>query len=522
MREQLARRGTPPLRLAILWIALGLLSALSGCKGEETSVPDRPAVRAFTEHKSTVVGSRIAELAAGHPDESGFAIIRYGQPALAARLALADLAERSLDIQYYIWEADPTGRILADRLVRAAERGVRVRILVDDINTAGRDDRIAALDAHPNISIRIFNPFASRRFRVFDFATDLARVNHRMHNKTMITDNAVALVGGRNVGAHYFEAHSESNFRDLDIVGVGPIVRETSDVFDRFWNGPWSVPAAEVVDKPATEGDFRAAVEDMRRLMKEDAYPFPVDTDVESLMGRLEEIFADLVWAPAQVVWEDPSSIFENRKPGRMDSALYERMRSLESEILIESAYFVPRDRGVEAARSLVERGVKVRILTNSLAANDVLAAHAGYSKYRRPMLEAGVELYELRPYPGPVDKKVISAGSKAGLHTKAIVFDREAVFIGSFNLDPRSAAINTEAGIYVESPELSQQVIDYMNEGVAPENAFRVVLDDNDDLRWIIESDGVRLQYETDPNSKWHQRWLAGFIRLLPVERQL
>ncbi len=483
---------------------------------------DRPDVHAFADHESTVVGSRIAELAAEHPDESGFAIIRYGQPALAARVALADLAERSLDVQYYIWEADPTGRILADRLVRAAERGVRVRVLVDDINMSGRDDRIAALDAHPNISIRIFNPFANRRFRVLDFATDLARVNHRMHNKTMIMDNAIALVGGRNVGAHYFEAHSKSNFRDLDIVGAGPIVRETSTVFDRFWNGPWAVPVAEIVGRTSTEDEYRANVEDMRRMMEADAYPFPVDTDAESLLEALEEIFADLVWARGEVVWEDPSSIYDGVKSGRMNNALYDRMRALESELLIESAYFVPRDRGVEAARTLVERGVKVRILTNSLAANDVLAAHAGYSKYRKPLLEAGVDLYELRPYPGPVDKKIVSAGSKAGLHTKAIVFDREAVFIGSFNLDPRSAAINTEAGIYVESPELAQQVIDYMDEGVAPENAFRVVLDDNDNLRWIIESNGVRLDYETDPNSKWHQRWLAGFIRLLPVEQQL
>lgn len=343
-----------------------------------------------------------------------------------------------------------------------------------------------------------------------------------MHNKTMIMDNTMSLVGGRNVGAHYFEAHSESNFRDLDIVGVGPIVRETSTVFDRFWNGPWSKPVSEIVDKPASEDDYRDAVADMRRLMEEDNYPFPVDIDAAALLERLEEIFAELVWAPGKVIWEDPESIYDGVRSGRMNDALYERMRELEDELIIESAYFVPRDVGVEAAQALQERGVKVRILTNSLAANDVLAAHAGYSKYRKPLLEAGVELYELRPYPGPVEKKVVAAQSKAGLHTKAIVFDRKDVFIGSFNLDPRSAAINTEAGIYVESPELARQVIDYMREGVAPENAFRVILDDDGDLRWVIEKDGVRLDYETDPNSKWYQRWLAGFIRILPVEQQL
>ncbi len=496
--------------------------SVAGCDSDRPQVTDMPETTAFAEHESTAIGARLAELAADHPGESGFAIIRYGQPALAARIALADLAERSLDIQYYIWEADATGRILTDRLVRAADRGVRVRVLVDDINLSGRDAVVAALDAHPNIEVRIFNPFKYRRFRFMDFVTDLKRVNHRMHNKMMIMDNALSLVGGRNIGAHYFESHTESNFRDLDIVGAGPIVRETSNVFDRFWNGPWSIPVAELVDRAHTEADHLSAVQAMRELMATDNYPFPIETDTQSLLDRLDEIFSDLVWAPGKIIWEDPSSIYEGTSPGRMDAALYERLQNLEHELLVESAYFVPRDRGVEAARRLSERGVKVRALTNSLAANDVLAAHAGYSKYRKDFIRAGVALYELRPFPGPVEKKVVAKDSKAGLHTKAIVFDREAVFIGSFNLDPRSAGINTEAGIYVESRELARQVRDYMVEGIEPENAFRVLLDDDGKLRWLIERDGFRLHYEKDPNSRWYQRWLAGLIRLLPVEQQL
>jgi len=481
-----------------------------------------PEATAFADPESTAIGARLAELAAAHPGQSGFAIIRYGQPALAARIALADLAEKSLDVQYYIWEADATGRILTERLVRAADRGVKVRVLVDDINLSGRDAHIAALDAHPGIEIRIFNPFKYRRFRVLDFAINLARVNHRMHNKMMIMDNALSLVGGRNIGAHYFASHAKSNFRDLDIVGAGPIVRETSKVFDRFWNGPWSIPVAQLVGRPHTMADHRSAIEAVRREIAQDNYPFPIETDTQSLLNRLDEIFLDFVWAPGEIVWEDPSTIYEGTSPGRMDEALHRRLQSLEHELLIESAYFIPRDRGIEVARSLRERGVKVRVLTNSLSANDVLAAHAGYSRRRKALLRAGVELHELRPFPGPVDKKVVSGDSKAALHTKAIVFDREAVFIGSFNLDPRSAGINTEAGIYVESRELARQVIDYMVEGIEPENAFRVLLDDDGKLRWLIERDGFRLHYEKDPNSRWYQRWLAGLIRLLPVEQQL
>jgi putative cardiolipin synthase len=476
----------------------------------------------FSDHESTRIGRQLADLAAANPDKSGFAIIRYGRPALAARVALADLAEHTLDVQYYIWEADATGRILAERLVRAADRGVRVRILVDDINLSGRDERIASLDAHPNIEIRIFNPFANRKFRALDFVVDLARVNHRMHNKMMILDNALTLVGGRNVGAHYFQAHTESNFRDLDIVGAGPIVRDTSEVFDRFWNGPWSVPVAQLVKKAFGQEQLVAAVADMRRQIEEDNYPFPLDIDTAELLDDLENIFDDLIWAPGQIVWEDPTSIYEGVKSGRMNAALLERLQTLESELLIESAYFVPQESGVAVVRSLTERGVRVRVLTNSLVANDVLAAHAGYSKYRKSLLEAGAELYELRPYPGPVDQKIVSAKSKSGLHTKSIVFDRKHVFIGSFNLDPRSSMINTEAGIYVESAELASQVIDYMDEGVSPHNAYRVLMDGDDALRWVIEIAGARVEYDKDPRSSWHQRWLAGLIRSLPIEKQL
>lgn len=499
-----------------------LVLSVAGCDADRPRESDMPQVTAFAEHESTAIGARLAKLAADHPGKSGFAIIRYGQPALAARIAMADLAEKSLDIQYYIWEADPTGRLLTERLVRAADRGVRVRVLVDDINLSGRDARIAALDAHPNIEIRIFNPFRNRGIRVLDFVTDFARINHRMHNKTMIVDNALSLVGGRNIGAHYFQSHAVSNFRDLDIVGAGPIVRETSNVFDRFWNGAWAVPVAELADRPYTEEDQRKAIEVIRTQIEADNYPLPIDTDVQNLMHRLDDIFADFVWAPGEMVWEDPSRVFGDDSSGHMNEALHERLLSLEKELLIESAYFVPGDRGIEAAKNLRDRGVRVRVLTNSLSANDVLAAHAGYSKYRKDLIRAGVELYELRPFPGAVDKKVVSAESKAALHTKAIVFDREAVFIGSFNLDPRSATLNTEAGLYVESPEIARQVIEYMEEGVAPENAFRVLLDDDDDLRWVIEKDGFRLDYDKDPNSAWYQRWAAGLIRMLPIEKQL
>jgi putative cardiolipin synthase len=477
---------------------------------------------AFTDHESTAIGQQIAQLARQHPGKSGFEIIRYGRPAFTARIALTDLAEKSLDVQYYIWQADPTGRIFADRLVRAADRGVRVRLLLDDINLGGRDAILAAVNAHPNIEIRLFNPFARRKLRGLDFLLDMGRVNHRMHNKMMIADNSIALVGGRNIGDHYFQVHPDSNFRDLDIGTIGPVVREISAVFDRFWNGEWSVPVEAIVESPVTEDDMREAVATMRSRIANDTYPHPLDLDVQELHEQFDGVLEGMHWANGQIVWDDPSKILEYTGSGEMFEALHEKIGTLEKELRIESAYFVSLDRGIEAARSLRDRGVRVSLLTNSLVANDVLAAHAGYAKRRKDLLEAGVEIYELRPDPGPVDQKIISMKAQSALHTKAIVFDRKDVFIGSYNLDPRSAAINTEAGIYVESPEIAAKVIDYMDEGIDPHNAYRVSLDDQGDLKWTIELGDEVIEYEKDPKSSWWQRLVAWFIQILPVEHQL
>ena len=234
--SQAARASADMLQTCFLLLLIGLL--FTGCASVPKDYP-RSSSTAFEDHLDTSVGQLFEEAAVQHPGESGFAIIRYGRPAFTARIALTELAEMSLDLQYYIWETDATGRILAERLIRAADRGVRVRLLIDDINLAGRDTNVAAMDAHPNIAIRVFNPFANRDAPLFDFAFDLDRVNHRMHNKIMVIDNAVAIVGGRNIGNHYFSVATDANFRDLDIAAAGPVVREISGVFDHFWNGDW-------------------------------------------------------------------------------------------------------------------------------------------------------------------------------------------------------------------------------------------------------------------------------------------
>lgn len=501
--------------------ALLALLLLAGCASVPKDYPRTPST-AFAEYRDTSVGRLFEQAAAQHPGKSGFDIIRHGREAFTARIAMTELAEQSLDVQYYIWEEDETGRILAERLIKAADRGVRVRLLVDDITLAGRDARVSAMDAHPNIEIRIFNPFANRGLRGLDFITDLDRVNHRMHNKTMVMDNAVVIIGGRNIGNHYFGVATDANFRDLDIAAAGPVVRQVSQVFDYFWNGAWSVPVDAMLQQDHSEADLRAAMELLREQIAAGDYPYPLDEDVSSLRSRLLSIRDNFVWAHGSIVWNDPANLMAGEEHGDMIKALLKKFRTTHEELLIESAYFVPRERGIAELQALHQRGVAIRVLTNSLASNDVLAAHAGHAKYRKALLASGVELYEMRPDAGVIKKKVHSATPKAALHTKAMVFDRESLFIGSFNLDPRSANINTEAGLYVESPVLAKRVIDYMDEGVQPENSYRVVLDEDGRLVWTTREDGRVVRYTRDPESGAWARLMSGFIQVLPVDKQL
>lgn len=494
---------------------------LAGCATLPTDYPRTPSV-AFPDHDATSIGRQLAERAALHPGESGYAIVRDGRTAFTARIAMAELAERTLDLQYYIWEEDKTGRLLAERVVRAADRGVRVRLLLDDINFAGRDPVIAALDAHPNIEIRMFNPLAHRRARIFDFVGDFERVNHRMHNKLFVMDNALAIVGGRNIGDDYFGVDSAANFRDLDIAVGGPVVREISKVFDHFFNGDWAIPIAALVDRPYTGEDLASALETVRQRIVEDNYPHPIDRDSASFRATLAAEIDQFEWAPGQIVWDDPAEIARRGRTTRLLEGIHRRSDRVEQELLIESAYFVPRDRGIAKMAALTERGVAIRVVTNSLVSNDVLAAHAGYADRRRQILESGVELYELRADARVMKQRLAHADAQAALHTKVVVFDRRDLFVGSLNLDPRSTDINTEAGLYVESPALASELASWMDEAAMPENSYRVRLDADGDLVWTTVVDGREVSYDKDPESTFWQRFVAGFIGLLPVEDQL
>jgi putative cardiolipin synthase len=486
--------------------------------------PDYPRSRtvSFSNYKNSYLGRLYLRDEINHPGRSGVSLVRTGRNAFAIRIAMTELAEHSLDLQYYIWDADQSGRILARALLRSADRGVRVRLLIDDLNVSGRDEILASLDAHPNIEIRLFNPFEQRKARVFNLIGDFDRLNHRMHNKLMVADNALALLGGRNIGDHYFDVSEDSNYRDLDIAAAGPVVRDASRVFDYFWNKEWSVPVGATVTKAFDGNNLQFARDRLEQTIDAEGYPYPVNRKVAEIRRTMSSLKNDFTWAPTHVVWDDPADFIAGESGGRILSALSGKLDSLESELVMENAYFVPTQAGADRLKELSARGVDVRILTNSLASNDVVAVHAGYSKYRKELLEANIGLYEVRADSAKVQQTFISTESKAGLHTKAAVFDGNSLFVGSFNLDPRSANLNTEIGLYVESRILARQLKAFMDEGVLPGNSYRLALDENGRLLWTTEEDGQIVTYTSDPETSLGQRLSSGLIGSLPIEGQL
>ena len=514
----LARRGPP--RTVLSWLA----KVLTGRTTDPRPGYPRTLSTAFEDPASTRLGRFFGPAADEHPGLSGFSLLSQGREAFITRLALAVLAERSLDMQYYVWDGDTTGRIIVEHVMKAADRGVRVRLLVDDPFYKDSDSVKASLDAHPNVEIRLFNPLANRRWSILDFIFDFGRVNRRMHNKLMVADNAATIVGGRNIGDIYYGVDTIANYRDLDVLAVGPVVRDLSGVFDRYWNIPSTVPIAAIVERAHDAADLDAIRIRLREAIAAADYPYPIDQDLGQLAAQGAELRDNLVWAQGYIVADDPESIAPGKESDDVMAFIRARIAHLKQELLVESPYFVLPAGAQATVKALQERNVRVRVLTNSLASNDMLPAHSGYAKTRRRLLENGMELYELRPdtdafRPG---WSLVSGRSRAALHAKAMAFDGEAVFIGSFNLDPRSAVINTEAGLYIESAELTKRLTDYMTTGVAPENCYRVRLDPNGEIVWETERDGQRVRYRDEPDTGFRRRFAANLWKLLPIDSQL
>lgn len=483
---------------------------------------------------STASAQYVHAKADQHPDESGFRLLASSANALMTRIALADRAKHSIDLQYYIFNNDATGRLIAQRLLIAADRGVRVRILIDDIGVHDEIDMLNALDAHPNIEVRLFNPFHTRDpsflSKLTQFLFDEHRLNRRMHNKSYIADNNVAIVGGRNIGDEYFDAGNDRNFRDLDLIAIGPVVKEASHAFDEYWNCDAAYPVTAFRGKRATRYDLAQLRMDLAR----DARAFAQSDYAQAASEQFPDgPSADRpgawFWGSATLVADQPSKIEDTKDDPalRIGPQIRSMIDQAKEDVLLISPYFIPGNRGTRYLTDLAARGVTVKVLTNSLASTDETAVYAGYSRYRRRLLAGGVSIYELRP-PAGSKQSVTARGTSSGvsLHAKAIVVDIRWVFIGSMNMDQRSKQLNTEMGIIVDCPQLATAVTQFFDTATLPENAYHVVLVANGSsrgkLQWQASDAGKLVIYEHDPDVTLKRRLEAILFKFMPIEGML
>ncbi|MFC3816811.1 phospholipase D family protein [Lysobacter sp. GCM10012299] len=502
------------------------LLGLAAC----SSLPERPVLPdAFAQPPAAEgeLARRTGPAESRHPGQSGFHLLSNGTEAYALRMYSAQVATRSLDVQTYIWHADLTGKMLAQRALAAADRGVKVRLLVDDMDARAKNAGFAALDAHPDIEVRIFNPFASRSgkaSRVGELGTSFDRLNHRMHNKSWIADNRVAVVGGRNLGDEYFGASAESNFVDLDLAMVGPAVRQVSGSFDRYWNAPSNYPIATISPDAVTPEALAKLRGDLQGTPAElAASPYATvlreDPDVQRILDGGTRMHWTAEWTFAS---DDPLKLNLKGNETAMDrsavlSTLTPAIHAAQRQLHLISPYFVPGEVGTQSLVTSAIAGTDVRVLTNSLAATDVAAVHGGYSRYREDLIDGGVKVWELKPTRDAASGFSLRGSSGSSLHTKAAIIDERQVFVGSYNLDPRSTSINTEQGVLVAHPALAQELERIFQEQLQGSRAWRVERVD-DKLQW---SDGTQT-FTRDPDASGFRRFQAWLMKVLPLQSQL
>ena len=505
-------------------LALCLSLSLAGCAALP-SLDNRTPSFALGGNATTLIGKAILPSTAAHPGLSGVHVLLDGRDAFTARVMMADHAERSLDVQYYIWRNDTTGTLLFSALRRAAERGVRVRLLLDDNNTVGMDEVLAVLEAHPNIEVRLFNPFAMRRARMLGFLTDFSRLNRRMHNKSFTMDGMTTIVGGRNIGDEYFDATGEVLFSDVDILAVGPAVDAVEQDFDRYWNSQSAYPALPLLGAPGAAAVAAFEAQAARVAAAPEAQAYLQAMRAPTFMADLDKRTVPLEWAPVHVVSDDPAKALERAAPeSNLAAKLPALLGAPQRQVDLVSPYFVPGPAWTPRLAVLAASGVKVRILTNSLEATDVAAVHAGYAKWRAELLRSGVTLYELKRTWRRDGEPKRSGGSAIGssassLHAKTMAVDRERVFVGSFNFDPRSVALNTEMGFVIEHRALASMVGTVLDARM-PARAYEVRLSPDGTLYWIDRrADGSVVHHVTEPGTSAWRRGMADFMSLLPID---
>ena len=523
-------------------LAILLVAALGGCAGlPPGSDYKKTRGTALAHPEQTALGRQFEQTAKEHGGHSGFRIIPVGADGFLMRMQMINAAQRTLDLQYFIFRGDDTGRLLTDAVLHAADRGVKVRVLVDDGETLAGDDQITALEAHHSIEIRIFNPFAYRGgkqwLRAAEYLFNARRLDYRMHNKLLVIDNAIALMGGRNIGDQYFQIDPETQFADDDLFIAGPLARQLSATFDEFWNSALAIPAEALTggkSSHAVLNEHRKELHKEARQAKADGVDYVRRVAAGEpfngiLSGRLP-----LVWAHARLISDSPDKkLVESRAMvGRlMHLSVAKAVDEVESELLMITPYLIPGKEGMKLFADLRQRNVRVRILTSSLESSTVLLAQSGYMRYRVPLLEQGVELSEIRSLLGNTrgsgQTRAISRHGNYSLHAKLFVLDRKRLFIGSMNFDQRSMHLNTEIGLIIDSPELAQQVAARFEAMAQPVNAYSLALRPNEekgtpDLIWRTREGGKDVEYDKEPARGDWQLIKVHALSLLPLDDEL
>ncbi|MFV2029758.1 phospholipase D family protein [Neisseria sp. S1] len=495
----------------ICGIALTGCQSLPSLEGRSEShyldIPAAPAIETVLNPKHSGTES----------DLSGIYLLEDAHDAFVARATLINSAQYTLDLQYYIWQNDISGKLLFNMLHRAAERGVRIRLLLDDNNTGKLDNLLAALNQHPNIEIRLFNPFTTRRLRALGYLTDFPRLNRRMHNKSLTADNKATIIGGRNIGDEYFNIAGDTVFADLDILATGSVVTDVSRDFDRYWASKSSYPLERIIPhadiaQGLSELEQSDEGNQIMQRYRADLAHSPLQTAIESNRVPWQ-------YTKAQLISDNPGKgLNRDRNKPSIAEKISNSLKSPQHEIYLVSPYFVPTKAGMEAIRKLRGNNVAVTVLTNSLQATDVAAVHSGYSRYRKPLLESGVALYELKPnhaVPSTRDRG-LTGSSATSLHAKTFIVDKQRVFIGSLNLDPRSARLNTEMGVVLESPQIASAMQRTLVD-TTPEYAYKVTLNQYGKLQWHDPESGQTLNKE--PEAGFWRRLGVKILSILPIE---
>jgi len=488
--------------------------------------------KAYTNTEQTWLGETASQLQAKNSEHSTMYLVAEGTDAFLTRMALLSKAERSVDVQYFIWKADIIGKLLMHKMLEVAEKGVRVRLLLDDLTLDSKTKKILfAMDHHEFIEVRIYNPFSSTGYKAPAALTDTSRINRRMHNKSFTVDSQYTIVGGRNIEENYFSANKRSNYADLDIIAVGPVVAEVNEQFDIYFNSPLAIPSY-VFDDHKFQRDSLAAVKKSLAayVLSVEHSDYAQDLKNSAMYQRIESGLAGdnkerIYQGKAHVIYDDPDKTLGKSEieTTYMLSMLRPHVDKISHSLELISPYFVPGDEGTEHLTALVEKGIKVRVITNSLASTDGIMAQSGYARQRYNLLKGGIELYELKPKARSKASRSLSrsAEAKSALHAKTYIFDRKEVYIGSFNFDPRSAKINTELGVVCEIPEMAEFIATELFDKNIKEAAYKLALHDGE-VVWLDNIDGEVIIHDVQPETSWWRRFNLSVYSILPIESQL